>query len=132
MIKHIKLFIILILINFSESMAKDNFFIVAKINDVIMTNYDIKKEASYLKFLNPNLSQLNEWESTLLDDSQIPESPCNMRIITTLVCMVSSYTTHKICDLVSSSRRNTDYDYEKKTIFNYNTQNNIKTYSIAQ
>ena len=60
MIKHIKLFLILILINFSEVTAKDNFFIVAKINDVIMTNYDIKKEASYLKLLNPNLSQLNE------------------------------------------------------------------------
>lgn len=79
-----------------------------------------------------NSSQLNEWESTLLDDSQIPESPCNMRIITTLVCIISSYTSHKICDLVSSSRRNTNYDYEKKTIFNYNIQNNIKTYSIAQ
>ena len=60
MIKHIKLFLILILINFSESMAQDNFFIVAKINDVIMTNYDINKEASYLKLLNPNLSQLNK------------------------------------------------------------------------
>ena len=60
MIKTIKLFFILILINLSEVLAKDNFFIVTKINDVIITNYDIKKEASYLKILNPNLSQLNE------------------------------------------------------------------------
>ena len=60
MIKNIKLFFILILINFTEVLAKDNLFIVAKINDVIMTNYDIEKEASYLKLLNPNLSQLNE------------------------------------------------------------------------
>ena len=60
MIKTIKLFFILILINLSEVLAKDNFFIVTKINDIIITNYDIKKEASYLKILNPNLSQLNE------------------------------------------------------------------------
>ena len=45
MIKNIKLFFILILINFTEVLAKDNLFIVAKINDVIMTNYDIEKEA---------------------------------------------------------------------------------------
>ena len=60
MTKPIKLFLVLILVNFSEALARDNLFIVAKINDVIMTNYDIKKEASYLKILNPNLSQLNE------------------------------------------------------------------------
>ena len=60
MIKHITLFLIIILLNFTEVLAKDNLFIVAKINDVIMTNYDIEKEASYLKLLNPNLSQLNE------------------------------------------------------------------------
>ena len=60
MIKTIKLFLILILINFRVILAKDNFFIVIKINDIIITNYDIKKEASYLKILNPNLSQLNE------------------------------------------------------------------------
>ncbi len=60
MTKPIKLFLVFILVNFSEALARDNLFIVAKINDVIMTNYDIKKEASYLKILNPNLSQLNE------------------------------------------------------------------------
>jgi len=79
-----------------------------------------------------NANQLNEWESTLLSDSDIPEAPCNMRIITTLVCMVSAYTAHKICDLVSSNRREEDFSFEKKTIFNYTQQNNIKTYSIAQ
>ena len=60
MIKNLKLFFILILLNLSEVSAKDNVFIAVKINDVIMTNYDIKKEVSYLKLLNPNLSQLKE------------------------------------------------------------------------
>ena len=74
MIKNIKLFFILILINFTEVLAKDNLFIVAKINDVIMTNYDIEKEASYLKLLNPNLSQLNKTKiSTIAKNSLINE-----------------------------------------------------------
>ena len=74
MIKNIKLFFILNLINFTEVLAKDNLFIVAKINDVIMTNYDIEKEASYLKLLNPNLSQLNKTKiSTIAKNSLINE-----------------------------------------------------------
>ena len=75
--------------------------------------------------------QLNEWYNTLLRDDQIPEGPCNMRICTTLVCMVSSYVVHKICDMISLNKKDLDFVYEKKTIFNYNTNNNIKTYSIA-
>ncbi len=74
MIKNIKLFFILILINFTEVLAKDNLFIVAKINDIIMTNYDIEKEASYLKLLNPNLSQLNKTKiNTIAKNSLINE-----------------------------------------------------------
>ena len=74
---------------------------------------------------------LQEWESTLLNDEDIPEGPCNLRICTTLVAMVSSYTVHKICDMISTSEKDQDYNYEKKTIFNYTKTNNIKTYSIA-
>ena len=58
--KYLYLFIILILLNSIKVHAQNEFYIVAKINDVIMTNYDIKKEATYLKLLNPNLSQLKE------------------------------------------------------------------------
>ena len=74
MIKHLTLFLIIILLNFSEVSAKDNVFIAVKINDIIMTNYDIKKEVSYLKLLNPNLSQLNEIKiSDIAKDSLINE-----------------------------------------------------------
>ena len=76
-------------------------------------------------------SQLEEWNSTLLNDNEIPEGPCNLRICTTLVCMVSAYTVHKICDMISHSKKDTEYSYQKKTIFNFNQTNDIKTYSIA-
>tara|TARA_X000000950_G_scaffold281337_1_gene377745 strand:- start:2445 stop:3371 length:927 start_codon:yes stop_codon:yes gene_type:complete len=35
-------------------------FIVTKVNDIILTNLDIEKEASYLKILNPELKKLNK------------------------------------------------------------------------
>lgn len=81
---------------------------------------------------NFSSSQLEEWRSNLFNDEDVPEGPCNLRICTTLVCLVSSYTVHKICDMMSSTRRKTDFDYDKKTIFNFDTLQNIKTYSIAQ
>ena len=34
--------------------------IVAKVNNEIITNYDVKKESYYLKILNPNLKNLND------------------------------------------------------------------------
>ena len=74
MIRHLKLFFILILIYCNEGFAKHDLFIVAKINSVIMTNYDIEKEASYLKLLNPNLTQLNEIKiNTIAKNSLINE-----------------------------------------------------------
>ena len=42
------------------SLSKNNFFILATVNDEIITNYDINKEIEYLKLLNPSLSKLNE------------------------------------------------------------------------
>ena len=43
--------------------------IKVKVNNEIITNIDIKKEAEYLKILNPNLIQLNK--NKILELSQI-------------------------------------------------------------
>ena len=40
--------------------AKNSIFIVATINGNIITNFDIEKEVSYLKILNPQLEKLDE------------------------------------------------------------------------
>lgn len=54
--------IFLILISFflliNNSFSKNNVFIVLKVNEQILTNYDIERESKYLKALNPKLSQL--------------------------------------------------------------------------
>ena len=52
------LFILILVIYTSSAFAKKNVFIVAKVNEKIITNFDIEKEASYLKILNPQLEKI--------------------------------------------------------------------------
>ena len=44
----------------SNTLANENIFIVAKINNNIITNHDLKKEMAYLKILNPQLENLDQ------------------------------------------------------------------------
>ena len=47
-------------INFLNNELYANINIKIKVNNEIITNIDIEKEAEYLKILNPNLNQLNK------------------------------------------------------------------------
>lgn len=76
---------------------------------------------------NMNFDSLSEWESMLFSDEDAQEAPCNLRICTTLVALISSYTVHKICHLMTEE----EFVYDNKTMFNFNNNNNLKTYSIA-
>lgn len=49
----------IIFFNIANSISKENVFIIATIDEDILTNYDVKKEMEYLKILNPGLSKLD-------------------------------------------------------------------------
>ena len=49
----------LILVIFIKSL-NPKIFIEVKVDEKIITNYDIKIEAGYLKILNPNLNQISK------------------------------------------------------------------------
>jgi len=59
MLKKISLILIFIFIFNTNAISQEKFYIVAKINNEIITNYDVEKESTYLKLLNPSLDQLN-------------------------------------------------------------------------
>jgi len=59
-------FILLIAVLLSNISFSYENSIIYKINNEIITNYDLKKEANYLKALNPNLKNLNFSELTKL------------------------------------------------------------------
>ncbi len=54
-----KIILILIILSFFNSNLLAEIKILAKVNDDVITNYDLKKESNYLQILNPNVSRLN-------------------------------------------------------------------------
>ena len=54
------LFVLIFVLFNSTVFAKKNVFIIAKVNEKIITNLDIEKEASYLKILNPQLEKIEK------------------------------------------------------------------------
>ena len=59
--KHkIILILILIMIFNHKVFSKEKFFIIYNVNDKIITNIDVKKEAKYLISLNSQLKNLDE------------------------------------------------------------------------
>ena len=59
MYKAIILVIFFLFIN-KNAFSENKFYIVAKVNNEIITNYDVEIESNYLKLLNPNLNQLDK------------------------------------------------------------------------
>ena len=64
MLKKISMVIVLLISMTSNLISSSDVYISATVNDQIITNYDIKKEKTYLIILNPNLSKLNEKKVT--------------------------------------------------------------------
>lgn len=58
--KKISMVIVLLTLMTSNLLSSSDVYISATVNDQIITNYDIKKEETYLKVLNPELINLNE------------------------------------------------------------------------
>lgn len=86
-------------------------------------------ELNIIDNMNPFLTQ--QWVSNLKSDTEVEEGPCNLRVCSTLTSMISGFTVHKICDMLSSIRRETEFSFDKKTIINFNTNSNLQTYNIA-
>ena len=78
---------------------------------------------------NMNTLETEAWSSCLRDDKDLPEGPCNLRICTTLVSMVASYTVHCICAMLNNSRSSEQWSYSKKTLFNLDPK--ITTHNLG-
>ena len=59
MYKVLSLIILFSLIT-KNAVSESKFYIIAKVNNEIITNYDVETESNYLKLLNPNLNQLDD------------------------------------------------------------------------
>ena len=58
-----KILLIFFYICFTTStLSSNNINIIAKVNNEIITNFDVEKESNYLKILNPKILGLNDKE----------------------------------------------------------------------
>jgi len=74
-----------------------------------------------INYFEPNdYLQLDTYKSMLKDDSEVTESACNERIITTLTAMVASEIVQTISAHASKSRRTDGYKRPHKQIFSLN------------
>lgn len=69
---------------------------------------------------NMNPTQCENWRKLIISDDEVPDGPCNQRICTTLVQIISSYAVHMICDKFVCMRKEEDWFYNSKTMIELN------------
>ena len=75
MIKNFWFILLILVLICHKSYSKNNIFIIANINDEILTNHDVQQEIEYLKIINPQLRQLNNKKKfQIAKDSLIKET----------------------------------------------------------
>ena len=116
MIKKIQLILIFyfLFINFLNNNLYANIIIKVKVNDEIITNIDIEKEAEYLKILNPNLNQLN-------DDKVI-----ELAKISLVNEIIKKREILKFIDINENNQFVEDYLKNLYSKLNYNSENEFK------
>ena len=65
-----------------------------------------------------SVEDCDNFTNGLKDDKDIPEGPCNLRICTTLVGLVSSYLVHQMCALAAAKKESQPWTYKRKSVFN--------------
>lgn len=78
---------------------------------------------------NMNPAQVQAFRNTLFDDDKIPEGPCNLKICTTLVGMVSSWAVHTMCDMYASKAQNNTWTGSGKKYL-FSTSGGLTTITI--
>lgn len=95
----------------------DAFYLNAQIDHVyeIRLGFDYG-ELNVVDTADPQ--ECDSWLRSLRDDSEVPDGPCNLRICTTLVLLVSSYAVHTLCARYAAERAGEEWSRNIKTMFN--------------
>lgn len=107
-------------------LATDSMSSRSEIHDVFFMNTDIDHvyevrlgfdygELHVVDNINP--LACSKWKNTLCRDDEVEEGPCNRRICTTLVSLVSSYAVHNLCARYAAKKQDIDWQYNAKTMF---------------
>jgi len=114
-----KFLVLFFIITFNvDCFAKNNIFILVAIDDQILTNFDVKKEAEYLETLNPNLKQLNKDKIFEISKRSLIKEVIKRKEI------------QKVFDIEKSNPFVNDYLKEIYTKLNFNNEDEFKNYLL--
>lgn len=124
MIKKITFLVFLFFLIFSNIISNSNIAIIIKVNDEIITNYDVEKEINYLKILNPNLNSLNKDQIMILAKSSLVNEIIKKKEIIKLIDITSKNQMEEgyLKNLLNKLNFNNENEFEKelKNKSNYN------------
>ena len=124
MIKKITFLVFLFFLIFSNIISNSNIAIIIKVNDEIITNYDVEKEINYLKILNPNLNSLNKDQIMILAKSSLVNEIIKKKEIIKLIDITSKNQMEEgyLKNLLNKLNFNNEDEFEKelKNKSNYN------------
>lgn len=100
--------------------SRDEIYNVFEMNTNISRVFEIRLgfdygELNIVDNLDP--AQCKSWKALLVDDAQVPDGPCNLRICTTLVTLVSSYAVHSMCAMYVAESKGEEWNPKPKSIF---------------
>ncbi len=118
--KHKDLLIGPVIITVDSLSARKDICNALKMNWKVMHAFETRMgfthaEINYLDAMN--VDAIESFQNLLKNDSEVTESACDSRIITTLTCQVASTVVHYLCALVSRNRNNNEVLIKNKTIF---------------
>lgn len=74
-------------------------------------------DSGEIHVINPlNKNECQAWFDSLVDEDKIAESPCNLRICTTLVQLAVSQSVHAVCNYFAAQRHSYKFDYVPRTV----------------
>jgi len=116
MIKKITFLVFLFFLIFSNIISNSNIAIIIKVNDEIITNYDVEKEINYLKILNPNLNSLNKDQIMILAKSSLVNEIIKKKEIIKLIDITSKNQMEEgyLKNLLNKLNFNNEDEFEKE------------------
>ena len=119
MYKTIILLIFFSLIN-KNAFAENEFYIVVKVNNEIITNYDILNERDYLIFLRPNLKELSQEDILKLSKNSLIRQIIKKKELDRIFKNLDNVNLNKEMKLKLMKFKSVDHDEKLKTLIKSN------------
>ena len=122
-----KFLILLLIFSFTNQVLASNIFIEFKIDDVPITNYELKKEVNYLKLINPSLASIDKTKIKKIAQESLVEEIIKQKELTKFISVQKS--NFNISNIIKNLYSELGHSSEEE--FSLALKNN-QTYNISE